>query len=194
MIAQVTGNVVATNLDSLVVSVGGVGLAIMCSPHTISTAAIGEPIALHTSLIVREDSLTLFGFADAESKDLFELIQSVSGFGPRLAFTILSSMSANDLRSAIASEDIVRLTKTPGVGTKGASRLVLELKDRIGFANTGQTPQANQDWQVQVQQALVGLGWSVKDAAQAVAEVSRNSKDGLSVPELLKLALQELGR
>jgi len=178
----------------LVFSVGGVGLSILCSPDTIANAQSGHTIALHTSLVVREDSLTLFGFTSTDSRDLFELIQSVSGFGPRLAFTILSSMSAHELRNAIAREDTARLTKTPGVGAKGASRLILELKDRVGESAPGQVGDLG-DWQAQVQQALIGLGWSNKDASLAINKVSASiDHTGLTAAELLKLALVELGK
>jgi Holliday junction DNA helicase RuvA len=194
MIASVSGEVLDARLDCLVISVGGVGLAVMCSPDTIASARIGEKVSLQTSLIVREDSLTLFGFTSADSRELFELIQSVSGFGPRLAFTILSSMSADELRNAISQEDVVRLTKTPGVGSKGASRLILELKDRVGQTKT-QGSDGYADWQGQVEQALTGLGWSAKDAHAAVIQVVANYEGhNNSVPELLKLALQELGK
>ena len=194
MIAQIHGQVLETRLDSLVVSIGGVGLSVMCSPDTIASAQVGKTIALHTSLVVREDSLTLFGFTSAQSRELFELIQSVSGFGPRLAFTIISTMEPEALREAIASEDVGRLTKTPGVGTKGASRLILELKDRIGASkSSGQT--TGVAWQAQVEQALIGLGWSAKDAQSAVLTVSTNyDATTSSIPELLKFALQELGK
>ena len=194
MIASVSGEVLDARLDSLVISVGGVGLAVMCSPDTIASARVGEKVSLQTSLIVREDSLTLFGFTSSDSRELFELIQSVSGFGPRLAFTILSSMTADELRDAISREDVARLTKTPGVGSKGASRLILELKDRVG-PSKGQHSDGYSDWQGQVEQALTGLGWSAKDAHAAVIQVVANYEgQNNSVPELLKLALQELGK
>ena len=137
MIASISGTVLDLRLDSLVVSVNGLGYQVMASPDLISQARLGENITLFTSLVVREDSLTLFGFSGADSREMFELIQSVSGFGPRLAFTILSFMSADELRSAIASGNTSALTKTPGVGTKGASRLILELKDRVGGSTLG---------------------------------------------------------
>ena len=193
MIAHLSGKVLTARLDSLIISVGGVGIAVMCSPDTIANATEGEQISLHTSLIVREDSLTLFGFASSESRELFELIQSVSGFGPRLAFTILSSMSADELRIAIAAEDVAKLTKTPGVGTKGASRLILELKDKVTASYPSQN--AISQWQDQVQQALVGLGWSAKEAGNAITQVhSNNDVQNCSIPELLRLALQELSK
>ena len=193
MISSVNGIVLEIRPDALVVSIGGVGLLVMASPDVISTAKLGEPITLHTSLVVREESLTLFGFTSGDSRELFELIQGVSGFGPRLAFTILSFLSPDQLRAAIGSGDVARLTKTPGVGAKGASRLILELKDRIGYSSSTQSL-AN-EWEHQVEQALIGLGWSAKDSASAVTSLKNEyGEDGLSVAELLKHALQLLGR
>lgn len=193
MISSVTGLVLEIRPDALVVSIGGVGLLVMASPDVISTAKLGEPISLHTSLVVREESLTLFGFTSGDSRELFELIQGVSGFGPRLAFTILSFLSAEQLRVAIASGDVARLTKTPGVGAKGASRLILELKDRIGHATSSGS--SVNDWEHQVEQALIGLGWSAKDSSAVVTTLKTQSDaSDLSIPELLKQALQLLGR
>lgn len=131
MISSLRGPVLEIRLDSLVIGVGGVGMTVMCSPDTISQARTDQEITLFTSLIVREDSLTLFGFANSENREMFEVVQGVSGFGPKLAFTILSSLPADELRTAIGNEDVARLKQTPGVGAKGAQRLVLELKDRI---------------------------------------------------------------
>lgn len=193
MISSVTGLVLEIRPDALVVSIGGVGLLVMASPDVISTAKLGEPISLHTSLVVREESLTLFGFTSGDSRELFELIQGVSGFGPRLAFTILSFLSAEQLRVAIASGDVARLRKTPGVGAKGASRLILELKDRIG--HTTSSGSSVNDWEHQVEQALIGLGWSAKDSSAVVTTLKTQSDaSDLSIPELLKQALQLLGR
>ena len=193
MISTVNGIVLEIRPDALVIALGGVGLLVMASPDVIATAKLGDPIALHTSLVVREESLTLFGFASSDSRELFELIQGVSGFGPRLAFTILSFLTADQLRVAIATGDVARLTKTPGVGAKGASRLILELKDRIGHTVGGYSRSA--EWEHQVEQALVGLGWSAKDAANVVATLKSEYTAGEStVPEMLKQALQLLGR
>ena len=194
MIASIRGEVLEARIDSLVIALGGVGMQVMCSPHTISTARVGSPITLSTSLVVREDSLTLFGFESAESRELFEIIQGVSGFGPKLALTILASMTAEDLRAAIGNEDIARLTKTPGVGTKGAQRLVLELKDRIGYATSSQSNISAAGWNDQVQEALVGLGWTSKDAAKAVTHLkNQQDLDSNDIATLLRLALQYLG-
>lgn len=193
MISTVTGNVLEIRPDALVVALGGVGLLVMAAPEVIAGAKLGKPIALHTSLVVREESLTLFGFASGDSRELFELIQGVSGFGPRLAFTVLSFLSPDQLRTAISTGDVARLTKTPGVGSKGASRLILELKDRIGY--TPSAPGLAGEWEYQVEQALIGLGWSAKDVANVVATLrSEYPASEATVPEMLKQALQLLGR
>jgi len=193
MIANVSGVVLEIRPDSLVVAIGGIGFLVMASPEVIATARLGENISLHTSMVVREESLTLFGFTSADSRELFELIQGVSGFGPRLAFTILSFLQGDELRHAISSGDVARLTKTPGVGAKGASRLILELKDRIGYVS--QSASNSAPWETQVEQALVGLGWSSKDAVGVLGTLkSEFNCDELSVSDLLKHALQLLGR
>lgn len=192
MIALLTGNVLDVRLDSIVINVGGVGMQVLCAPDTVASARIGQDVTVHTSLVVREDSLTLFGFENADNRDLFDIIQGVSGFGPKLAFTVLATLPGDQLRSAIANEDIARLTKTPGVGTKGAARLVLELKDRIG--TTVNSQQQETYWQDQVAQGLIGLGWSGKDAQRAIEQLTHET-DTLeqSVPTLLRRALQILG-
>ncbi|MBU6347541.1 MAG: Holliday junction branch migration protein RuvA [Actinomycetales bacterium] len=192
MIAILTGTVLDTRLDSVVLSVGGVGYLVMAAPDLIAEAKVGSQLSLHTSLVVREESLTLFGFTSNESRELFELIQGVSGFGPRLAFTILSFLTPEQLRLAIATGDTATLTKTPGVGAKGASRLVLELKDRIGESAATPAPQI---WESQVEQALAGLGWSGKDAARAIAAIrGSGAPEAAPISEYLKQALQYLGR
>ena len=195
MISSLRGPVLEIRLDSLVIAVGGVGMTVMCSPDTISQARINQEITLFTSLIVREDSLTLFGFANAENREMFEVVQGVSGFGPKLAFTILSSLPADELRTAIGNEDVARLKQTPGVGAKGAQRLVLELKDRIGTPSSGSKRSVSKDaqWQIQVEQGLLGLGWSPRDAQRAIsAVIEEGVTDSQETPELLRRALQIL--
>ena len=195
MISSIRGPVLEIRLDSLVVGIGGVGMTVMCSPDTISQARIDSEITLFTSLIVREDSLTLFGFANSENREMFEVVQGVSGFGPKLAFTILSSLPADELRTAIGNEDLARLKQTPGVGAKGAQRLVLELKDRIGTPTTGVKRSTGKEsqWQVQVEQGLLGLGWSPRDAQRAItAVIEEGVTDPQATPELLRRALQIL--
>lgn len=195
MISSLRGPVLEIRLDSLVIGVGGVGMTVMCSPDTISQARIDQEITLFTSLIVREDSLTLFGFSNSENREMFEVVQGVSGFGPKLAFTILSSLPADELRTAIGNEDVARLKQTPGVGAKGAQRLVLELKDRIGTPTSGSrrasTPESQ--WQIQVEQGLLGLGWSPRDAQRAItAVIEEGVSDPQATSELLRRALQIL--
>lgn len=192
MIAMLTGTVLETRLDSVVLNVGGVGYLVMAAPDLIAEAKVGSELSLHTSLVVREESLTLFGFTSNESRELFELIQGVSGFGPRLAFTILSFLTPEQLRVAISTGDTATLTKTPGVGSKGASRLVLELKDRIGESASSTAALL---WETQVEQALAGLGWSSKDASRAIAAIKGSgASESAPISEYLKQALQFLGR
>lgn len=193
MIAILTGTVLETRIDSLVVNLGGAGLQVLCSPDTIASTQVGHTISLYTSLVVREDSLTLFGFDTADNRDLFDVVQGVSGFGPKLAFTILATLPGDQLREAIANEDIARLTKTPGVGAKGAARLVLELKDRIGYTSNKNVTLTSA-WQDQVAQGLMGLGWNAKDAQRALSTLTQETQgEQLSIPELLRRALQILG-
>lgn len=195
MISSLRGPVLEITLDSLVIGVGGVGMTVMCSPDTISQARIDKEITLFTSLIVREDSLTLFGFANSENREMFEVVQGVSGFGPKLAFTILSSLPADELRTAIGNEDVARLKQTPGVGAKGAQRLVLELKDRIGTPSSGAKRSFSKEaqWQIQVEQGLLGLGWSPRDAQRAIsAVIEEGETESQETPELLRRALQIL--
>ena len=202
MIASVRGRVAAINPDGAVVEVGGVGLAVTCAPSTLAGLRVGESARLATSLIVREDSLTLYGFADDDARGLFELLQTASGVGPRLAQAVLAVHPPDVVRKAIATGDITTLTRVPGIGKKGAERLVLELRDRIGPVTGGgegvvrSLPVDGISWSDQVRQALIGLGWSAAQADQAVALVNSELADepAPSVPLLLKRAIQLLGR
>jgi Holliday junction DNA helicase RuvA len=202
MIASVRGVVTAVAPDSAVVEVGGVGLSLVCSPGTLANLRVGEQARLATSLVVREDSLTLYGFADDDARSLFEVLQTASGVGPRLAQAVLAVHSPDVVRKAIATGDLNTLTRVPGIGKKGAERLVLELRDRIGSvvsASTGENmslPVAGISWADQVRQALVGLGWTAGQADQAVTMVSAelNGEPAPGVPVLLKRAIQVLGR
>jgi Holliday junction DNA helicase RuvA len=197
MIASVRGRVAAVGPDGVVIEVGGVGLAVSCAPNTIAGVRVGADARLATSLVVREDSLTLYGFADDDARDMFELLQTASGVGPRLAQAVLAVHPPDAVRRAISGGDTVALTRVPGIGKKGAERLVLELRDRIGTAGVGGgLPVAGIAWADQIRQALVGLGWTAGQADQAVTLVA----DGLDgqplppVPELLKQAIRVLGR
>jgi Holliday junction DNA helicase RuvA len=201
MIASVRGRVAAVAPDSVVVEVGGVGLSVVCTPGTIASLRIGTEARLATSLIVREDSLTLYGFADDDAKNLFELLQTASGVGPRLAQAVLAVHPPDVVRKAIATGDISTLTRVPGIGKKGAERLVLELRDRIGsvVGSAGESlslPVAGLAWADQVRQALVGLGWTASQADQAVSVVAAEYENEPvpAVPALLKRAIQVLGR
>ncbi|MDX6290990.1 MAG: holliday junction helicase RuvA [Kribbellaceae bacterium] len=199
MIAFVRGPVAAIGVDSCVIEVGGVGLQLYCHPGTLAGLRPGQESKLATSMVVREDSLTLYGFADDDEKSLFELLQTASGVGPRLAQAALAVLSPDQLRQAVASEDLAMLVKVPGVGKKVAQRLVLELKDKIGAPSkmvTGRPLQATEAWREQVHAGLVGLGWSARDAEDAVIAVSplaANSAEP-SVPDLLRAALRALSK
>lgn len=201
MIAFVRGNVASLTLSSAVVEVGGVGLELMCTPGTLAQLRPGHQATLPTSMIVREDSLTLYGFADDEEKSIFELVQTASGVGPKVAQAIVAVLSPDGVRSAIASEDVKTLTKVPGIGQKGAQRIILELKDRIGAPTgaglpgrvTGPAP-----WRDQVHQGLVGLGYNPRDAEKAVDAVADQAdRAGGSSPDvgaLLRAALGTLSK
>jgi Holliday junction DNA helicase RuvA len=199
LIAYVRGQVAAVTLSSAVVEVGGVGLEVMCTPGTLATLRTGEPATLPTSMVVREDSLTLFGFVDDDEKSIFELVQTASGVGPKVAQAITAVLSPDDLRRAIAADDVKTLTRVPGIGQKGAQRIILELKDRIG-APTGSRPvgtppaAASEAWRDQVHQGLVGLGWSTKDAEKAVDSVAPAAGDAPDVGALLRAALRSLSK
>ena len=196
MIAFVRGEVAALTLTSAVLEVGGVGLEVLCTPNTLATLRTGHVATLPTSMVVREDSLTLFGFADDDEKQVFELVQTASGVGPKLAQAMLAVLTPDAVRRAVAGDDVRTLTAVPGIGQKGAQRIILELKDRIGApisASSGATRVfVSEPWREQVQQGLVGLGWSAKDADQAVEAVSDQAGDQPDVAALLRAALRTL--
>jgi len=201
VIASVRGQVTALGPDGAVVEVGGVGLTVHCTPATLARLRVGEPARLATSLVVREDSLTLYGFADDDERSLFELLQTASGVGPRLAQAILAVLPPAQARLAIAGSDLGTLTRVPGIGRKGAERLVVELRDRIGPATDSPVPGLDagtvapvQPWRDQVGQALTGLGWSAREAEEALDAVAPQAADGADVPALLRAALRTLGR
>jgi Holliday junction DNA helicase RuvA len=203
MIAFVRGQVAAVTLTSAVVEVGGVGLELMCTPNTLATLRTGRTATLPTSMVVREDSLTLFGFADDDEKQTFELVQTASGVGPKLAQAMLAVLTPDAVRLAVAGDDVRTLTTVPGIGQKGAQRIILELKDRIGTsaaAAGGGAPVFAEPWRDQVQQGLIGLGWSAKDADKAIEAVSQQAGDSTSstgdvdVAALLRAALRTLSK
>lgn len=197
MIASLRGTVLAVRLDSAVIEVGGVGLRVSATPGTLAELSIGQPCSLSTSLVVREDSLTLFGFSDADERDVFEIVQTVSGIGPRLALAMLAVHSPDGLRRAIATDDLTALCRVPGIGRKSAQRIVLDLADRIGKpaaeATTAAAVAAPRRELTEVTEALVGLGWQAKAADAAVSAVSADDPDA-DVATLLRAALRRLGR
>ena len=197
MIAFVRGEVAAVTLTSAVLEVGGVGLELMCTPNTLATLRTGVTATLPTSMVVREDSLTLFGFADEDEKQVFELVQTASGVGPKLAQAMLAVLTPDAVRRAVSGDDVRTLTTVPGIGQKGAQRIILELKDRIGLpvATAGNGVVAPSDpWREQVRQGLVGLGWSAKDADRAIETVADQAGDQPDVAALLRAALRTLSR
>ena len=194
MIASVRGRVATVRLDAAVLEVGGVGLLVQATPATLASLRVGHEAELATSLVVREDSLTLFGFAGADERDVFEIVQTVSGIGPRLALAMLAVHTPDGLRRAVVDEDLVALCRVPGIGRKGAQRIVLDLTDRLGPPTTGRVVAAPEPTgSPEVVQALVGLGWSAKQASDAVGAVS-DEHPRADVSALLRAALQHLGR
>jgi Holliday junction DNA helicase RuvA len=203
VIASVRGTVTALGPDGAVVEVGGVGLAVSCSPGTLARLRVGEGARLATSLVVREDSLTLYGFADDDERATFELLQTANGVGPKLAQTMLAVHPPRELRRAIASSDYASLTKVPGIGRKGAERIVVELRDRIGAidgADTGSADLAGiaalAPWRDQLAHALAGLGFSGKEAGDAIDVVAADvpEDEAPDVSALLRKSIQLLGR
>ncbi|WP_158889807.1 Holliday junction branch migration protein RuvA [Amycolatopsis anabasis] len=198
MISSVRGEVLSIGLDHVVVEVGGVGFAVQATPATLATLRRGEQARLHTSLVVREDSLTLFGFADVEARELFTLLQTVSGIGPRLALAALAVLDPDKLRTALAEGNITVLTQVPGIGRKGAERLTLELRDKVvaapGGAEAGAVPVAAGAVRGEVVEALTGLGFAAKQAEQAVDKVLAGDGADGTTSSVLRAALATLGR
>lgn len=197
MISLINGVVRSIGSDKVIVEVGGVGLAVSVTTQTGSQLNIGVPVQLFTTLIVREDALTLFGFLDEESRSTFELVQTVTGIGPKVALAIMGSHSPQTLAAAIAQEDISAIEKVPGIGRKGAQRLILELKGKISDFGTSHKSAHHQPvWREQLTSALVSLGFTAKDSDAAinsvVAEYAENGVEPteIELSELLKKALQ----
>ena len=210
MIAHLRGTVAGIAPDGAVIEVGGVGMRVQCTPGTLATLKPGEPAQVATSLVVREDSLTLYGFVSDDERNVFELLQTASGVGPRLALAMLAVHAPDALRRAVWTEDLGALTMVPGIGKKGAQRIVLEMKDRLGPPGDGGTgadglpgtrpSRRVPSWRDQVQSGLVNLGWPARDADQAIAAleeegvISASEGEAVDVAAVLRAALRKLSR
>jgi len=201
MISLVNGVVRSIALDKVIVEVGGVGLSLAITQKTSAQLNIGVPVQLFTTLVVREDALTLYGFLEDGDRVLFELVQTVSGIGPKVALSIVAALSPSQLAIAISQEDISAIEKVPGIGRKGAQRLILELKGKLtDFGTTSKTDRHQPVWREQLTSALVSLGFNAKDSDAAISQVvARLSEDGvdaqnLELSDLLKRALSQGGR
>jgi holliday junction DNA helicase RuvA len=198
MISSVRGVVLSAGLDTAVIDVGGVGLLLHTTAATAASLCRGVEAVLATTLVVREESLTLYGFANEDERAVFNLVQTVSGVGPRLALAMLAIHTPDGLRRAVSGGDLAALTKVPGIGKKGAERIVLELRDKIGMpsgtASSAVPATTAVEWAAQVRDALVGLGWSLRQAEDTVEAIRPEAGDGSDVSALLRAALRELGR
>ena len=195
MIATLSGTVKSLSPDRAIIEVGGVGMSVLINAHTSAAMTLGAHANLYTSLVVREDSLTLFGFSDEPSRVLFELVQTVSGIGPKVALSILGALTPSELAHAVNTENISAIEKVPGIGKKGAQRLILELKSKISDFSQGAYTRSHQPvWREQLTSALVSLGFSAKDSDDAInsvlSEISQENIAQMELGELLKLALQ----
>lgn len=192
MIGHLRGTVTHLTLDGAVLDVAGVGMRVRCTPVTVGSLRLGTEAQLSTSLVVREDSLTLYGFAEIDERDMFEQLQTASGVGPKVAQAMLAVLEPERLRAAITGADYAVLTSVPGIGRKGAERIVVELKDRIG-APSSTVAVGVPAWREQVHEALLGLGWSARDADKALDAVAADvGEETPSVSELLRRALRRL--
>jgi Holliday junction DNA helicase RuvA len=193
MISSLSGRVKNITPNYLVIDIGGFGVQVNVPPRISSSAILGNALELHTYLVVREDSLTLYGFTDISDRSFFELLLSVTGVGPKVAQSILAVNNANYVANAISKSDMKMIESIPGLGKKGAQRLVLELKDKVSIYLS--TDLANDNpISGQLEAALVGLGYSSKESKLILADIASelNSKK-LDLPTALKLALQSKG-
>jgi holliday junction DNA helicase RuvA len=195
MIASVRGEVLDIALDHVVIEACGVGYKVMATPSTLATLRRGAESRLITAMIVREDSMTLYGFADAEARDLFSTLLGVSGVGPKIALATLAVYDAQTLRQALADGDVTALTRVPGIGKRGAERMVLELRDKIGPVTPGPGVAAASGHAVRgpVVEALIGLGFPAKQAEEATDKVLADDPDA-STAAALRSALSMLGK
>lgn len=198
MIAAVRGEVLEVALDHAVIEAAGVGYRVNATPSTLSTLRTGTEARLITAMIVREDSMTLYGFTDTDTRDLFLTLLSVSGVGPRLAMATLAVHDAGALRQALHDSDVTALTRVPGIGKRSAERMVLELRDKVGVgaaAGAALPGAAHNGHAVRgpVVEALVGLGFAVKQAEEATDKVLATEHDATTTAAL-RAALSMLGK
>ena len=201
MIAQLTGQVTYAGATSFIIEVAGVGFRSNTNANTAASLRVGEVQTVHTILVVREDSLTMWGFATPAERDAFELVQTASGVGPKVGAAMLSVFSPGELRQVIAAEDTRRLTSVPGIGPKGAQKIILELKDKVLLLSDNDAPApalvANDAvWKQQVTEGLEGLGWSSKEAQAACEHVAPLVEEDPNVPiaTLMRAALSRLAK
>ncbi|MBM3655521.1 MAG: Holliday junction branch migration protein RuvA [Actinobacteria bacterium] len=193
MIAYITGTVFEIRLNRIILLVNGIGYEVIVAPDIASESRVGSELSLHTSLVVREDSWSLYGFLSQGAKGLFEELQSVTGIGPKVASALLAVYSPDELRSAIASQDSDALERVPGIGKKVASRILLELRERFGVSHRSKSPLSG-PWRAQVIGALTGLGYSRKEAEYALDKALESfdtTPTSQDTPEMLKLALAQ---
>ena len=198
MIASVRGEVLEVALDHVVLEAAGVGYRVNATPSTLATLRTGTEARLITAMVVREDSMTLYGFSDTDTRDLFLTLLSVSGVGPRLAMATLAVHDAAALRQALHDSDVTALTRVPGIGKRGAERMVLELRDKVGAAtaSAGAPTGAGLNGHAvrgPVVEALVGLGFAAKQAEEATDKVLAADHDA-TTSGALRAALSMLGK
>jgi holliday junction DNA helicase RuvA len=194
MIASIRGEVLEVALDHVVIEACGVGYRVNATPSTLSTLHRGAEVRLVTAMIVREDSMTLYGFADSDARDLFSTLLSVSGVGPKIALATLAVHDAPALRQALADGDVTALTRVPGIGKRSAERMVLELRDKVGpvGSSIGQPAVNGHAVRGPVVEALVGLGFAPKQAEETTDKVMANDPEA-NTSVALRSALSMLG-
>lgn len=193
MIASVRGEVIDIALDHAVIEAAGVGYKVMATPSTLANLRRGNESRLITAMIVREDSMTLYGFADGDARDLFLTLLGVSGVGPKIALATLAVYDPQALRQALADGDVAALTRVPGIGKRGAERMVLELRDKIGPVTPGSPGFTGHAVRAPVVEALVGLGFAAKQAEEATDKVLANDPEATTA-SALRAALSMLGK
>ena len=198
MIARVIGHLLEVRLTSVVVDVNGLGYEVVVAPDIAASVQVGERVDLFTSQVIREDSSTLFGFKNVQARELFNQVQTVTGVGPKVAHSLLSNFSPDELRSAIGSADLKALEKVPGIGKKVASRIILELQERFQTLKSGKS-KLNGPWRNSLKEALISLGYSVKEAEKAIDKAldsldaeGKSAPERIELSELLKLTLNQV--